>query len=568
MHQLRDYQQRAADAIYNRFQEEPGASVLCVMPTGTGKTIVFCNVAERLGSEGRIMIMAHRKELIDQAAKKYVRATGETPAIEMAADWANHGFERNSNGVITSVQTQISGMGGKGRMSQFPPSAFRMLVVDEAHHAAAKSYRRVIKYYRGGNPGLSLLGVTATPDRHDEKALGLIFGECVFDYELPDAIADGWLVPIEQQFVDVEGIDLSEVKTVAGDLNQGELSEIMEQERNLHEVAYPTLDIVGDRKTLVFTTRVHHAERLAEIFCRHRPNSAEVVSQKTPRKEREEIFRRFAEGDIQFLCNVGVATEGYDCPGIEVVAVARPTKSRALYAQMIGRGTRALTGVLDPFNDMGPPERREAIAESRKKNLLVLDYVGNAGRHKLVSTADVLGGNYTDEEIEEAAKQVRESGGSEDMTEALDEARKKLQEERRLALEARRMRHLQKRAMIRPGVKYESRHVDPFDALDMVRGRLRGWDTMAPVTEAQSAVLERFGLDPSTEIASLTKKEAGQLISRLITGRKAGLATFKQSRLLRRYGVSTRGLTFQEASSLIDALARNRWKVPAGGIHA
>ncbi|PJF23981.1 MAG: hypothetical protein CUN53_20150, partial [Phototrophicales bacterium] len=150
-------------------------------------------------------------------------------------------------------------------MSRFRPDEFSLLVVDEAHHATAATYKRMIAYYRR-NPKLKVLGVTATPDRADEQALGQIFENVSYVYELPQAVRDGWLVNPIQQCVVVESLDFSGVTMTAGDLNVGELADVMEEERNLHTIVSTTIDVAAGRKTLMFAASVKQAERTCEIL--------------------------------------------------------------------------------------------------------------------------------------------------------------------------------------------------------------------------------------------------------------------------------------------------------------
>jgi len=206
-------------------------------------------------------------------------------------------------------------------------------LVHNCHHAPAATYRRVIDHYKQ-NKNLKVLGVTATPDRKDGRAMGQIFNEVAYSYDIRDAIDDGWLVPIEQQSVFVKSLDYSEIKTTAGDLNGKELAGVLEFEENLHAIASPTIELTGSKKTLIFAASVAQAERLTEIINRHKPDQARFVYGKTPKETRREMFKAYADHRFQYLVNVGVATEGFDDPDIECVVLARPTKSRAFYTQM------------------------------------------------------------------------------------------------------------------------------------------------------------------------------------------------------------------------------------------
>lgn len=263
------------------------------------------------------------------------------------------------------------------------------------HNCTALSYRKILEYFKL-NPDIKILGVTATPDRTDEEALGQVCDSVAFNYSITEAISDGWLVPISCQMVSIAGLDFSSVRTTAGDLNGADLAAIMEAEEVCQGVCSATLDIIGDKQTIVFTPSVKHAEMACAIFNRHKAGIAEWVSGKTEKEARRKIMDNVVSGKTQILCNVGVATEGFDAPGVEVIVMARPTKSRALYAQMAGRATRPQAGLVDQFATAA--ERRTAISSSKKPNAMLIDFVGNSGRHKLINGLDLLGGKYTEAE--------------------------------------------------------------------------------------------------------------------------------------------------------------------------
>lgn len=548
---MRPYQSEALDAIHTEWKDHP--ATLLVLPTGTGKTHVFAHAIHN--EHMRAMVVAHRKELIYQAQDKINRVTGVQPEIEMASQWASEGgMHGNAECVVSTIQTQVSGLGGDGRMSRFKPNEFGLLVIDEAHHATSSTYKQVIDHYQQ-NPALKTLGVTATPDRHDEAALGQIFGSVAYCYEIPDAIRDGWLVPVRQQAIEVDGLDLSSVRTTAGDLNGADLAAIMEYERNLHEIAGPIMEIADGRRTLVFCASVSHAERLTDIFNRHVPDAARCTHAKTPKEERAHTLREFSDGRCQILCNCGIYTEGFDEPSIQVVAIARPTKSRSLYAQMVGRGTRALPGIVDVpanlFETRGIPDadyRRAAIEKSGKPSLRVIDFVGNCGRHKLVNTADILGGQYDDEVLIRATKNLRDSGRDEDMLEELEKAAHEIEEDER----KRRANEARVRAA---KTNYRSVDVNPFDVLDLRPVRERGWDKGRQPSDKQLELLRRMGVDAD----GMTFTETHQLVGEVLGRRKKGLCTYKQAKVLARYGYDT-NVSFEEASGMIDRLARNNWQ--------
>jgi superfamily II DNA or RNA helicase len=544
---LRPYQSAASDAIFAEWQEND--STLVVMPTGGGKTILFADVIRRVAPR-RALVLAHREELIFQAQDKIQRVTGLQADVEMGEYRAESGLFDAARVVVSTIQTQCSGGDGGGRMGKFDPQRFGVLIIDEAHHATSPSYRRVIDYYRT-NPALKVLGVTATPDRADEEALGQVFQSVAFDYEVLDAIHDGWLVPIEQQMVHVEGLDYSSIRTTAGDLNGGDLAAVLEAEKNLHQIAAASLQIIGQRRSLVFTASVKAAEMMAEIFNRHRPGMASWVCGKTDREERRHVLAEFAAGRLQVVCNCGVLTEGFDDPGVEVVIMGRPTKSRSLYSQMVGRSTRPLPGVVD-----GPElaeDRRAAIAASAKPSCLVVDFVGNAGKHKLVTSADILGGKVSEEAVDLALTRTLKTGGPVNMTEALAKAEEELKQQREQA----RLAEAARRAQLVATARFTTQSVDPFDVLAIDPVKERGWDAGRQLTEKQRSLLAKQGINPD----KVTFTQAKQLISEIFRRWDGKLCSFKQAKVLRKYGYGT-DVSFAEASARIDALAKNGWRKP------
>lgn len=536
---LRPYQEECVQAVLDA-RTSGAKSALFVLATGLGKTVIASHIIHRV--PGRWMVIAHRDELLRQAAQKLRAITGDMPDIEKADLYASEVEWMKSRVVVSSIQTQ------RVRRERFRPNEFSGVWIDEAHHAPAQSYRDTSAYYQN-NPNLFLMGCTATPDRADEKALGQVFETVPFVYELDRAIDDGWLVPIRQEFVEVKAIDLSAVGTTAGDLNGRELAEVMEYEQALHGVADPTVEIAGDRRTIVFCASVAHAERLSEIIDRRKPGKAGWLCGKTPEDQRREILKRFAQGDIQFLCNVGVLTEGFDDPGVEVVAVARPTKSRALYAQMVGRGTRTVPGLVDPIAD--PDGRRAAIEASRKPSVQVIDFEGNSGRHALICTADILGGKYDDDVVARAKQMAKESPV--DMREALDEAAEQIQREREEA----RQREAARRAKLVGKADFSREERDPFQVLHLSPWRQRAWDTGRAPSDKMVTTLRNFGV-PAPD--KLSFGEAKQLLGALFTRREKGLASFNQTKCLKKYGIDATRMTFATASGLIDQIKNNGWK--------
>lgn len=548
---LRDYQQACHDAVLREWGNGV-KSTLIVIPTGAGKTVVMAHLIKSLLPK-RSMLIAHREELLFQACDKIQRAVGVDCEIEKADLVASTTLWNRTPCVVASLQTLCSGPKENRRYRRFKPIDFDCLLFDEAHHCPASTYRETEKYFRDGNPEIKIFGCTATPDRASEESLGQIFETVAFDYEILDAINDGWLVPVEQQLVGTT-IDWSGIRTTAGDLNGADLSAVMEAEDSLQQVAGATIQIAGNRRTLVFAASVKQAEMLCNIFNRHKPSCAEWVCGATPRDQRRELLGRFERGDTQIMVNCAVLTEGFDCPPVEIIVMARPTKSRSLYSQMVGRATRPLDGLVDRINSAGG--RKLAIALSVKPSCLVIDFVGNSGKHKLMTTADILGGNVSEEAVERAEKRAKEEGNAVNMKQLLEEEEKKLREEqerRRLAEEARKNKVVAK-------VSFSTTLINPFDTFDMTPVKARGWDNNRELSEKQRNLLRKQGVDPDV----LNYAQGRQVLNELFRRWNGNLATMKQCKVVKKHfpELDVKTLTAKEATRLIGQLAANGWKRP------
>ena len=544
---LRPYQQQASDSILAHW--ETHQSTMVVMPTGSGKTVLFADIVKRR-LPGRALVLAHREELIFQAKDKIEKFTGLECEIEMGELTASKSFWSTMPVVIATVQTLVSGR-VRPRMEKFNPLDFSTIVIDEFHHATASTYLKILEYFKL-NPDIKILGVTATPDRTDEEALGQVCDSVAFNYSITEAINDGWLVPISCQMVSIAGLDFSSVRTTAGDLNGADLAAIMEAEEVCQGVCSATLDIIGDKQTIVFTPSVKHAEMACAIFNRHKAGIAEWVSGKTEKEARRKIMDNVVSGRTQILCNVGVATEGFDAPGVEVIVMARPTKSRALYAQMAGRATRPQAGLVDQFATA--TERRTAISSSKKPHAMLIDFVGNSGRHKLINGLDLLGGKYTEAE-RRVAKEIIADGDIHDIEDALEDARDAIiakemaEREMQKQLEEARKRKLVAKA------KWTSSSINPFDAFD-IRPVHPSVNQRHPLTSKQKDILRKQGIDPD----KMSNDQAKQLLDEQFRRWNKDLCSVKQSALLNSHGYDGANMKRDAAKRIIDALAKNRWK--------
>ena len=541
---LRPYQHDAVASCKSSLEKV--GSTLLVMPTGTGKTVVFSQLVR--DNPGRSLVLAHREELIYQAARKIENVCGFRPAIEMAELKSNEsigGGLFQNRCVVASVQTLNAKWGNSRRRNKFSPHDFSLVIIDEAHHSVASSYMDTIEHFRR-NKDLKICGVSATPDRADKQALGAVFEDVAYTYEIFQAITDGWLVPIVSNQVVVQSLDFSHVRKTAGDLNQGDLAKVVELESNLHGIATPVVEIAGNRKALIFATTVNQAYDLCAIINRHGKKAA-FIHGKTPKDERREIIRRYATGEYQFLCNVGIATEGFDDPEIGVVAIARPTMSRALYTQMAGRGTRVLPGVVDGIHS--PEDRRKAIVESNKPNVEIIDFVGNSSKHRLVTSADILGGKYPDRVADRAAKIAQKSEDPMDLISLMERASQEEEEAQVSGLTAKGDQYnLTAKAV------YSQKKGDPFDVLNIQPHRLLK-KTDKVLSTKQTNMLRKSGI----EVDKLNNHQQVVLHNELIKRIKKNQCTYKQAKLLKKFGYRT-DVSFKEASDKITRLASNGWR--------
>ncbi|MBN2980142.1 DEAD/DEAH box helicase [Cohnella algarum] len=515
---LRPYQQQARESIQAQWESGVRRTLL-VLPTGCGKTIVFSKVIEdrvRLGE--RLLVLAHRGELLEQAADKLEKSTGLKCATEKAEQTSIGSWFRV---VVGSIQTLMR----PKRLEQFAPDHFDAIIIDEAHHCISDSYQRVLQYFSGAK----VLGVTATPDRGDMRNLGSYFESLAYEYTLPRAIKEGYLSPIKALTIPLQ-LDLSAVRQQSGDFAASDLGTALDP--YLESIAAEMWKAARDRKIVVFLPLVKTSQKFTKILNSVGFRAAEVNGESP---DRAEILADFDAGRYNVLCNSMLLTEGWDCPSVDCVVVLRPTKVRSLYSQMVGRGTRLYPG---------------------KTELLLLDFLWHTERHELCHPAHLIAEN---EEIAQAmTKQIEQAGipldleavekqAQEDVVAAREEALAKQLEEMK-----RRKRKLVDPLQFEMSIQAEdlSSYVPAF-----------GWE-MAPPSEKQIRTLEKLGIFPD-EIDNAGK--AAKLLERLDKRRQEGLTTPKQIRFLEGRGFQHVGTwSFEAAKRLIDRIAANGWRVPDG----
>ena len=514
---LRDYQQDAREAIQNEW-EIGTKKTLLVLPTGCGKTIVFSKVIEDRVKKGeRVLVLAHRGELLDQAADKLEKSTGLKCATEKAEQTSIGSWYRV---VVGSVQTMMR----EKRLEQFDKDFFDTIIIDEAHHCISDGYQKVLNYFETAN----VLGVTATPDRGDMRNLGSYFESLAFEYTLPKAIKSGYLSPIKALTIPLE-LDLSSVSQQAGDFKASDLGSALDP--YLESIAEEMWKNAKDRKIVVFLPLVKTSQRFTEILNAKGFKAAEVNGES---KDRAEVLEDFDKDKYNVLCNSMLLTEGWDCPSVDCVVVLRPTKVRSLYSQMVGRGTRLHPG---------------------KTELLLLDFLWHTDRHELCHPAHLIAEN---EEVAKAmTKQIEEAGVPLDLEMVEKQATEDVVSQREEAL-AKQLAEMKKR---------KRKLVDPLQFEMSIQAEdlssyvpSFGWE-MGPPSPKQVNTLEKLGILPD-EIDNAGK--ATKLLERLEKRREEGLTTPKQIRFLEGRGFQHVGTwQFESAKKLIDRVAANGWRIPA-----
>lgn len=514
--ELRPYQQEAREAIFEQWDSGVSKTLL-VLPTGCGKTIVFAKVTEDCVRRGdRVLILAHRGELLEQAADKIHKSTGLGCAVEKAEESCIGSWFRI---VVGSVQSMMR----EKRLGQFPADYFQTIIIDEAHHCISDSYQKILNHFSQAK----VLGVTATPDRGDMRNLGSYFESLAYEYTLPKAIKEGYLSPIKALTIPLK-IDMSGVGVQAGDFKASDISTALDP--YLQGIAEEMEKYCKDKKTVVFLPLVKTSQKFKDILNDHGFLAAEVNGDS---QDRAEVLEAFDRGDYNVLCNSMLLTEGWDCPSVDCVVVLRPTKVRSLYCQMVGRGTRLSPG---------------------KDHLLLLDFLWHTERHELCHPAHLIC------ESEEVAKKMTENlekaGCPVDIEEAERTAAEDVVAQREEAL-AKQLAEMKKR---------KRKLVDPLQFEMSIQAEdlagyvpAFGWE-MAPPSEKQKQTLEKLGILPD-QIDNAGK--ASKLLERLDKRRQEGLATPKQIRFLEGRGFQHVGAwQFDSAKKLIDRIAANGWHVP------
>jgi len=509
---LRPYQTNARAAAHQHWSQVN--RILEVLPTGTGKTLIFSALSsDAVLAGGRVLILAHRDELIRQAADKLHRSTGIACAIEKADECAADAMERV---IVGSVQTLLN------PLRRDALGTFTHIIIDEAHHVLSDSYLTVLNHW----PQAKVLGVTATPDRGDMRNLGSFFDALAFEYTLPQAIAEGYLCKIKALTCPLK-IDLNQVK-INGDVQAASLGAVLEP--YLPAIAQEIAVHCKDRKGMIFTPLCATAQTLQVHLLK-----AGVRAYYASGEDRSQIPAFEADGKGSVILNAMLLTEGYDHPAIDLISVLRMTKVRSLYAQMVGRGTRIHPG---------------------KDHLLILDFLWNCEKHHLCKPAHLIA---EDDAVAQAmTDRIDDEPGAEmDLDLDLLETGKQdvvEQREKALAKKLAEMRN-RKRELVDP-LQYAASIGDP----DLMSYEPAFGSEAKPVSQAQAEALAEAGIYPG-EITSSGHADA--VLGKLADRRKANMATPKQIRFLEGKGLKKAGgFTFKYATHLLGRIRANGWRLP------
>ena len=519
--QLRPYQNEAVASVEAEFARGV-RSTLIVLATGCGKTIVFSHLAAmEVRRGGRVLILAHRGELLTQAIDKLKAATGIEAGLEKAEETSDVAFDEIP---YTVVVGSVQSMKSQKRLKRFAPDEFTLIVIDECHHALTGTYRAVIDHF----PKARLLGVTATPDRGDLRDLSEVFETIAYEYSIVDAIKGGYLSPIYVQTVPLR-IDLSGVAVQSGDFQAASLGSALDP--YLRQICREIKERCHDRKTIVFTPLIATSRKMLSIFIETGVNEVREVNGES--SDRAETLQWFADAKAGcVLLNSMLLTEGYDEPSVDCIVVLRATKVRALFVQMVGRGTRLYPG---------------------KNNLLLLDFLWLTSSHDLCRPACLLSDNA---EVCETITKKQESKGCAELelsAETLEGAESETQKKREDALAKRLREQARKKGEL-------------FDALRFAQ--------LTGVTELASAPTTLQENDrPTMEIVDRLERlgfacpgsqtAAEQLLTAYQHRVDKGLSTHKQIRLLSSRGFrNVEQWPFQAAKKMIDRIAASGWKVP------
>ena len=523
MFELRPYQSAAVAAVKNEWAAGHKKTLL-VLVTGAGKTVIASNIIKNCVDQGeRVLVLAHRGELLEQAQDKMKRACGVDSLLEKAESTA---VGKDCSVVVASVQTLYQDK----RLEAYDPEYFDVVVIDEAHHCMSSTYQKVLKHFSGAK----VLGMTATPDRADKRNLGHFFDSLAFEYGIRQAVDEKFLCAPSAQLIPLN-LDIRGVSVNNGDFAAGELGTALDP--YLEEIADEMVVRCSGRKTACFLPLVKTSQKFRDILNNRGFKAVEVNGESKDRKEKLEAFSR---GEFNVIVNSMLLTEGWDEPAVDCIVMLRPTKSRSLYQQVVGRGLR-----------LAP----------NKEDCLILDFLWMTERHDLCHPASIIAKD------EEMAKRMTEmilmngakgEAGPVDLLSVEAAVEEDIIREREESLARKLSEMRRKKAALVDPLQYAFSIADE----DIINYEPSfEWERKA-ATQKQLDLISAWGLDVSS---INTVGKASIIIKALHARKKKNLATPKQIRFLESKNFKRVGTwKIDDASEMISLISENKWQIPSG----
>lgn len=477
-------------------------------PTGTGKSFMLAMTADewlKMGPDRRVLVLLHDVTLIHQLAPDLMDTLGIAVGIEQRDHHIDMESPFHPRIIVGSRASLSQKENGDSRLHKFDHSKYQWLVVfDECHRWRwnLKSCKHICEWF-AENPENRRLGLSATPERGDKAKFDKLFPSVCLDYKFSEAVADGWIVPYRQRWIDVKDVIIEDMGSLKSQMKLDQrFDKLLQEKKILDGLIKPAIQEAGDRQTIVFTPNVDSAYAVAAAINDELGwDAARAIHGETKKEKRQYVFGQHQKGAFQFLCVCGLCREGYDDPNVSCVVILRPTRSRGLAEQMKGRGCRVLKGTVDGLETA--EERREAIAASDKSDCLIVDMAGITGLRNVPSTVEILAEGKPDDVIERAKRKTEK--GEEDPAKAIEEAEQEIEKER----EERARREAQRRAAIRTRVEYDAHDVESGHGGSYNRRARKG---KGGATKGQVDYLVKLGINRETA-ESFTKPQAGKVIS-------------------------------------------------------
>lgn len=555
---LRPFQREDATAVLDKHRDHQ--CVIGRAATGLGKAVEVAALAQHYSQFGRVMVLVDVKKLVRQLASTVKWYTGMSPGIEMGDEESHEGgFVAADRIVVSTVQTQYSGEEGDERYRKFDPSEFSALLLDECELFLAPKARSVVEWYKA-NPSLRVFGCTATPLRTDGVAMANLFTEKAFDRDILWGIDEGWLVPARQAFVrvsvDFSSLKLRENEEGEMDYSEKDIAARIENEKTQIELAKGIVKVAEGRTSIVVCPTVETAKAVAHYIDAEKPGSARSIYGEMPDNEKDDTFAAFDRCEFQFLVSVMMLTKGFDHDRVSAVFMCRKTKSKRLYTQVLGRGTRPLKGIIEGLDSADL--RRNAITSSAKPNMLMVNMVGIDDAVRDVTIVDILG-KPSCGTVADRAKELMAEDETLSMEDAVTQAEEDTELEREAALALAEIAEQQLSNVAESEEKRQRQrvrvdaHVD-IEYSDDLRVGGHALMTEDRIPERTLETLRRNKV-PDSLISKLSVAEAKNLSGTIMYRHKAKLCSYAQGSLLKRWGYTkeqVQGMSRDDASAIIE----------------